>query len=78
MSLCGARMLKNRCFSTSCQHGSFATGAAMPALREIIDHCDSLLEIAGVEDYCPNGLQVEAGEEVRRIVTGVTASLALI
>ncbi len=50
----------------------------MPALREIIDHCDSLLEIAGVEDYCPNGLQVEAGEEVRRIVTGVTASLALI
>jgi dinuclear metal center YbgI/SA1388 family protein len=29
-------------------------------------------------DYCPNGLQVEGHAEIRRIVTGVTASLALI
>ncbi|SON49252.1 Nif3-like dinuclear metal center hexameric protein [Vibrio tapetis] len=31
-----------------------------------------------IKDYCPNGLQVEGSSEVKRIVTGVTASLALI
>lgn len=30
------------------------------------------------EDYCPNGLQVEGRREIRRIVSGVTASHALI
>lgn len=31
-----------------------------------------------VKDYCPNGLQVEGRGDVRRVLTGVTASLALI
>ncbi len=31
-----------------------------------------------IKDYCPNGLQVEGTTEVKRIVTGVTASQALI
>ncbi|MEZ8824906.1 Nif3-like dinuclear metal center hexameric protein [Vibrio amylolyticus] len=31
-----------------------------------------------VKDYSPNGLQVEGSEKVKRVVTGVTASLALI
>lgn len=31
-----------------------------------------------VKDYCPNGLQVEGKSDVQKIVTGVTASLALI
>ena len=31
-----------------------------------------------IKDYCPNGLQVEGSTEVKRIVTGVTASQALI
>ncbi|TXY78777.1 Nif3-like dinuclear metal center hexameric protein [Vibrio cholerae] len=31
-----------------------------------------------IKDYCPNGLQVEGKAEVKRIVTGVTASMALI
>jgi dinuclear metal center YbgI/SA1388 family protein len=31
-----------------------------------------------IKDYCPNGLQVEGKFEVKKIVTGVTASLALI
>lgn len=31
-----------------------------------------------IKDYCPNGLQVEGKVEVKRIVTGVTASMALI
>tara|TARA_R110000751_G_scaffold91266_3_gene179036 strand:- start:243987 stop:244700 length:714 start_codon:yes stop_codon:yes gene_type:complete len=31
-----------------------------------------------VKDYCPNGLQVEGKEQVSKLVTGVTASQALI
>ncbi|CNJ32160.1 putative hydrolase-oxidase [Yersinia rohdei] len=36
------------------------------------------LNIAAFQDYAPNGLQVEGREDVRRIVTGVTASQALL
>lgn len=31
-----------------------------------------------IKDYCPNGLQVEGRAEIKKIVTGVTASQALI
>ncbi len=31
-----------------------------------------------IKDYCPNGLQVEGRPEVKKIITGVTASQALI
>ena len=31
-----------------------------------------------IKDYCPNGLQVEGVQQVKKIVTGVTASQALI
>lgn len=37
-----------------------------------------ILQPARFNDYCPNGLQVEGRSEVRHIVTGVTASQALI
>lgn len=36
------------------------------------------LQVPDFRDYCPNGLQVEGRAEVTRIVTGVTASAALI
>jgi len=39
---------------------------------------DQLLEPERFKDYGPNGLQVEGKAEVRKIVSGVTASLALI
>ncbi len=39
---------------------------------------DSLLQPALFKDYGPNGLQVEGVREVRRIASGVTASLAFI
>jgi dinuclear metal center YbgI/SA1388 family protein len=39
---------------------------------------DTLLEAARFRDYCPNGLQVEGRAELRLIVTGVTASQALL
>jgi dinuclear metal center YbgI/SA1388 family protein len=36
------------------------------------------LEVAKFRDYCPNGLQVEGRASVERVVTGVTASIALL
>nr|WP_170948982.1 Nif3-like dinuclear metal center hexameric protein [Arsukibacterium tuosuense] len=37
-----------------------------------------LLQTERVRDYCPNGLQVEGRQDITRIVTGVTASQALV
>ena len=39
---------------------------------------NTLLQPERFKDYCHNGLQVEGRQEVRHIVSGVTASLALI
>ena len=39
---------------------------------------DALLQPARFKDYGPNGLQVEGRDEVHTLVSGVTASLALI
>lgn len=50
----------------------------MVALTDIINYCDDLLDVSQFKDYCPNGLQVEGVSEVQKIVTGVTASQALI
>ena len=45
---------------------------------ELLSYCNQLLHIDAFKDYCPNGLQVEGSHEVRRILTGVTASQAMI
>ncbi|MGN6703187.1 MAG: Nif3-like dinuclear metal center hexameric protein, partial [Burkholderiaceae bacterium] len=37
-----------------------------------------VLNITQYRDYCPNGLQVEGKAAIRHVVTGVTASQALI
>lgn len=39
---------------------------------------NSKLEPARVRDYCPNGLQVEGKAEIQKIISGVTASQALL
>lgn len=41
-------------------------------------HLHELLEADRFKDYGPNGLQVEGKPVIRKVVTGVTASLALI
>lgn len=48
------------------------------ALATLMDEADRYLNAARISDYCPNGLQVEGRPQVRRIVSGVTASQALI
>ena len=45
---------------------------------ELARYLDRLLDASQFRDYCPNGLQVEGRSEVKRIVTGVTASLQLV
>ncbi len=52
--------------------------AVMVFLKELVEYCDQRLNIGEFKDYCPNGLQVEASKEIRTVVSGVTASLALI
>ena len=47
-------------------------------LHELQQYIQHLLDVDAFDDYCPNGLQVEACEQVQRVVTGVTASEALI
>ena len=47
--------------------------------RDTIEkHLAVTLDINRFRDYCPNGLQVEGRVEVAHVVTGVTASLALL
>jgi dinuclear metal center YbgI/SA1388 family protein len=50
----------------------------MMRLDKLEVYLNQLLNIAHFRDYCPNGLQVEGRSEVRRLVTGVTASLDFI
>ncbi|PHR64158.1 MAG: Nif3-like dinuclear metal center hexameric protein [Idiomarina sp.] len=45
---------------------------------ELQNYLSELLQIDRIRDYCPNGLQVEGRQHIRKIVTGVTASQALI
>lgn len=47
-------------------------------LNRLVSELANFLQVSKFQDYCPNGLQVEGRPEVRRIVTGVTASQALI
>lgn len=50
----------------------------MTSRAELETYLATLLDVGRFRDYGPNGLQVEGRAEVRRIVSGVTASLALI
>jgi dinuclear metal center YbgI/SA1388 family protein len=46
--------------------------------NELMQYLNDLLQPSQCKDYCPNGLQVEGSETINKIVTGVTASQALI
>ncbi|MDH5544064.1 MAG: Nif3-like dinuclear metal center hexameric protein [Gammaproteobacteria bacterium] len=50
----------------------------MASTSEIVRYTNHLLDIGKFKDYCPNGLQVEGRSEVGHIVSGVTASQALL
>ncbi|MBQ0931075.1 Nif3-like dinuclear metal center hexameric protein [Ideonella alba] len=50
----------------------------MAQRRDIDRHLHELLQVDRFKDYGPNGLQVEGKDEIVKIVSGVTASRALI
>lgn len=50
----------------------------MVALKTLVQTANELLDVGRFKDYAPNGLQLEGKPEVQRIVSGVTASQALI
>ena len=44
----------------------------------LLQEIEQFLNVSAINDYCPNGLQVEGKTQIKRIVSGVTASQALI
>ena len=46
--------------------------------NELEQALNQLLRPDLINDYCPNGLQVEGSLEIKKVVTGVTASMQLI
>jgi|TARA_R110002050_G_scaffold176131_5_gene308967 dinuclear metal center YbgI/SA1388 family protein len=46
--------------------------------EDLVNYIDGLLTPSLFKDYCPNGLQVEGKGEITQLVSGVTASQALI
>ena len=46
--------------------------------KELNNYCHEYLNVAALEDYCPNGLQIEGVDNINKIVSGVSANLALI
>ena len=75
-------------FATACtalnpEGSKLASGVStlqgFPATRDVLlGAFDLLLQPERFKDYGPNGLQVEGKTDVRKIVSGVTASFALI
>lgn len=50
----------------------------MANIHDIVAYCNQRLDVESINDYCPNGLQVEGRAAVGRIVSAVTASLETI
>lgn len=50
----------------------------MITLSHLVSYLDQLLPGQGVSDHCPNGLQIEGKQEIKKIGTAVSASLATI
>lgn len=46
--------------------------------QALTQFCDEILSTHEFNDYCPNGLQVDADTPISKIITGVTACQALI
>lgn len=50
----------------------------MTQLLKLVSYTNDLLQIDRFQDYCPNGLQVQGRCKIKKLISGVTASLALI
>lgn len=52
---------------------SSLVGSAAMNLNDLVTHLDEFLEAGRGGDFCPNGLQVEGKNEIKKLVTGVSA-----
>ncbi len=50
----------------------------MVKIKELLHYTQDLMQVERFKDYCPNGLQVEGRETIKKIVSGVTANMALL
>ena len=50
----------------------------MVSQKQLSAYLDDLLQVQAFTDYCKNGIQVEGCDEIRRLATGVSASLETI
>ena len=57
---------------------SIAPSKKPTTTQVLTQFCDDYLSADAFRDYAPNGLQVDGGQPIQRIVTGVTACEALI
>ena len=57
---------------------NLAEPALMLELTHLVTYLNTLLQASKIQDYCPNGLQVEGAANVQRLVAGVTASQQLL
>lgn len=48
------------------------------SLKEFLSCTNELLKPQAFNDYCPNGLQIQGSDTIKKLVAGVTASQALI
>jgi dinuclear metal center YbgI/SA1388 family protein len=55
-----------------------SVGRAAVGRDELSLYLDDHLQVARIKDYCPNGLQVQGKPIIKTLVSGVTASIALI
>ncbi|MBQ4838753.1 Nif3-like dinuclear metal center hexameric protein [Pseudoalteromonas luteoviolacea] len=46
--------------------------------KKLVNQLTELLKPFQISDFCPNGLQVEGKDNIKKVITGVTASQALI
>ena len=46
--------------------------------QKLQKYLENFLNISNIQDYCPNGLQIEGKRKINSIMTGVTANLKII
>jgi putative NIF3 family GTP cyclohydrolase 1 type 2 len=47
----------------------------MAKINELVNYTGQILQVERFSDNCPNGLQAEGRLEIKKIVSGVTASI---
>lgn len=71
-------MTAHNTLNPSASESSTQISDTVISAQALTEFCDEYLSAPAFKDYAPNGLQVDGGRPIQRIVTGVTACEALI